>query len=295
MTVGSRTLGGMTSRKTGNNAYHLAWFAALSVLSGLLVAGLALPAAYLTGSVVKAGAASLESLPAELSIGPQSERSKVLMADGSTLAEFYAENRVYVPLSKISPIMRTAQVAIEDDRFFEHGAIDFRGTARAALRSASGSTQGGSTLTQQYVKQVQIEAAVVAGDDEGVQKAQEQTLTRKVRELRYAVATEKKLTKSQILERYLNIAYYGDGAYGVEAAARHYFNTTAEKLTLPQAALLAGLVQNPVATDPVNNPTAAINRRSIVLNRMAQLGKITDAQATAAKKVPFDKSKVVEP
>lgn len=282
----------MTSRKLGRNAYHLAWFGALSVLCGLLVAGLALPAAFLTGTVVKAGADSLESLPADLTIGQQSERSKVLMADGTTLAEFYAENRVYVPLNKIAPIMQTAQVAIEDDRFFEHGAIDFKGTARAAVRSASGSTQGGSTLTQQYVKQVQIEAAVVANDPAARARAQEQTLTRKVRELRYAVAVEKKLTKSQILERYLNIAFYGDRSYGVEAAARHYFNTSAAKLTLGQAALLAGLVQNPAATDPVNHPEAAINRRNIVLNRMLELKKITPAQAEAAKKEGFDKSKV---
>ncbi|MEL4358329.1 MULTISPECIES: transglycosylase domain-containing protein [unclassified Luteococcus] len=285
----------MTSRKLGSNAYHLAWFGALSVLCGLLVAGLALPAAFLTGSVVKAGANSLEALPADLTIGQQSERSKVLMADGSTLAEFYAENRVYVPLNKIAPIMQVAQVAIEDDRFFEHGAIDFKGTARAAVRSASGSTQGGSTLTQQYVKQVQIEAAVVANDKEAQAAATEQTLTRKVRELRYAVAVEKKLTKKQILERYMNIAYYGANAYGVEAASRRYFNTTAAKLTLGQAAMLAGLVQNPAATDPINNPTAAINRRNIVLNRMVELKKITPAQAEAAKKEGFDKSKVQTP
>ncbi|MEL4503619.1 transglycosylase domain-containing protein [Luteococcus sp. H138] len=282
----------MTSRKLGSNAYHLAWFGVLSVLSGLLVAGLALPAAFLTGTVVKAGADSLESLPADLTIGQQSERSKVLMADGSTLAEFYAENRVYVPLNKIAPIMQTAQLAIEDYRFYEHGAIDFKGTARAAVRSASGTTQGGSTLTQQYVKQVQIEAATVANDPAARERAQEQTLTRKVRELRYAVAVEKKLTKKQILERYMNIAFYGANAYGVEAASRRYFNTSASQLTLGQAAMLAGLVQNPAATDPINNPQGAINRRNIVLNRMVELKKITPAEAAKAKKEGFDKSKV---
>ena len=286
----------MTQPKAdGNAAYHLGLFAAVSVLCGLLVAGLALPFAAIIGSGVKASANSLESLPAELAIGPQSERSRVLMADGSTLAEFYSENRVYVPLAKISKQMQVAQVAIEDDRFYSHGAIDFRGTARAALRSASGSTQGGSTLTQQYVKQVQIEASAAAGDEEGVRKATEQSIARKVKELRYAVAVEKKLTKDQILERYLNIAYYGDGAYGVEAAARHYFNTTAEKLTLAQATLLAGLVQNPVATDPVNHPTSAMNRRSIVLSRMVQLGRITEAEAAAVRRTPFDPKLVQQP
>ncbi|GAA1391890.1 transglycosylase domain-containing protein [Luteococcus peritonei] len=285
----------MTPRTSGSNAYHLGLFAALSVVCGLLVAGLLLPFAAVGGSLVKSSANSLESLPAELAIGPQSERSRVLMADGSVLTEFYAENRVYVPLKQISPLMRTAQTAIEDSRFYEHGAIDFRGTARAALRSASGSTQGGSTLTQQYVKQVQIEAANVANDEEGVLKAQEQTLARKVRELRYAVAVEKKLSKDQILERYLNIAYYGAGAYGVEAAAHRYFNTSAAKLTLPQAAMLAGLVQNPVATDPIHNPNTAIQRRNVVLNRMLELKLITKAQADAAKKTGFDAKLVQQP
>ncbi|MGO4956813.1 transglycosylase domain-containing protein [Luteococcus sp. Sow4_B9] len=285
----------MTSRKTGSNAYHLGWFAALSVICGLLVAGLVLPYAWITGSVAKASAESLESLPAELEIGPQSERSKVLMADGSVLAEFYSENRVYVPLKKIAPVMQAAQIAIEDHRFYQHGAIDFEGTARAAVRSASGTTQGGSTLTQQYVKQVQVEAAMYNNDEEAAAKATEQSLTRKIRELRYAVAVEKKLTKDQILERYLNIAYYGAGAYGVEAAAKRYFNTTAEKLTLDQAALLAGLVQNPAVTDPIAHESAALTRRNMVLNRMAQLGKITQDEAAAAKKKGFDRSKVQEP
>lgn len=277
----------------GGNAYHLALFAAISVLCGLLVAGLLLPFAAMFGQGVKAGANSLESLPAQLDIGQQSERSKVLMADGETLAEFYSENRVYVTLKNIAPVMRTAQVAIEDSRFYEHGAIDFRGTARALVRSASGTTQGGSTLTQQYVKQVQIEAAMAAADPSAAEKAREQTLARKIKELRYAVAVEKKLTKDQILERYLNIAYYGDGAYGVEAAARHYFNSHANALTLPQAAMLAGLVQNPDATNPHYHPQSALNRRNVVLNRMVQLGKITQAQATAAKKATFDPSKIV--
>ncbi|GAA1373505.1 transglycosylase domain-containing protein [Luteococcus sanguinis] len=283
----------MTEPASGRKAYNLLMFGLASVLAGIVVAGLVVPPALLAGAAVKSGADSMENLPASMEIGAQSERSRVLMADGSTLVEFYEENRVYVPLSKISKLMQQAQVDIEDDRFYEHGAIDPKGTLRALVRNASGGTQGGSTLTQQYVKQVQVEAAVVAGDEEAAAKAVEPTLSRKVRELRYAIAVEKKFTKDQILERYLNIAYYGDGAYGVEAAARHYFGTTAEKLNLPQSAMLAGLVQNPVMTDPVNHPQTALNRRAIVLNRMAQLGTITEAQAEAAKNVPFDKTKVV--
>ena len=152
--------------------------------------------------------------------------------------------------------MRQAQIAIEDHRFYEHGALDFKGTLRALVRNSAsdGITQGGSSITQQYVKMVQIEACQAKGDTQCVKDAQAPTMERKIRELRYAIAMEKKFTKDQILERYLNIAYYGEGAYGVEAAARHYFSTNAAKLTLAQAAMLAGLVQNPDSQQPGAQP-----------------------------------------
>src|SRR5439155_4231866 len=125
----------------------------------------------------------------------------------------------------------------------------------------SGTTeQGGSTLTQQYVKNVLASA--------GVQGATSETLARKVREARYAIALEDKLTKTQILERYLNIVYFGEGAYGVESAAHRYFGVTAAKLTVAQSALLAGLVQSPTEYDPLHNPDAAKQRRDEVLGRM---------------------------
>ena len=139
------------------------------------------------------------------------------------------------------------------------------------------STQGGSTLTQQYVKMVQIEEAEEGGDQAGVEAAQDGTYGRKIRELRYAISVEKTLTKDEILERYLNIAYFGDGAYGIEVAAEHYFGTTADEADAsPQAALLAGLVQNPTAFNPVAHRRAALQRRDVVLNRMAELGVITE-------------------
>ncbi|WP_425393330.1 transglycosylase domain-containing protein [Acidipropionibacterium thoenii] len=285
----------MGSSRSGSpgKLYSLAMFGVVSILAGLLMAGFVVPFAAITGATARAGADSMENLPTDMTVDPPAQKSRILMSDGSLLATFYAENREYVPLDKISPIMQKAQVAIEDNRFYEHGPIDFRGTARALLSNAAGSsTQGGSTLTQQYVKQVRVEAAAAKGDQAGINAAQEQTLSRKIQELRYAVAMEKKYSKDQILERYLNIAYYGDGAYGVQAAAKHYFGTTADKLTLPQAAMLAGLVQNPTATDPVHNPDAAMNRRNVVLNRMTQLKIITPAEELAAKKVAFDQSKV---
>lgn len=282
----------MSRQQAGNKLYALAMFGAVSVLTGLLVAGLIVPFAALAGGVTKAAADSLEDLPAGLDVPPQSERSRILMADGTVLATIFAENRIYVPLDKIAPVMRKAQVAIEDHRFYEHGAIDLLGTMRAAVRTSSGSTQGGSTLTQQYVKLVQVEAAMATNDTAAAAKATEQTLTRKIRELRYAEAMESKYTKDEILERYLNIAYYGDGAYGVEAAAQHYFQTSAAKLNLSQAAMLAGLVQNPTATDPTRYPAAAIKRRNVVIERMVTLGIVSRASADRAKASTFDTTKV---
>ena len=278
-------------RRLGSVAYSLVMFLVVSVLAGVLIAGLFVPVAGLAGVSSKAAANELNSLPAELATPAPPTRSRVLMANGKTLAYFYDENRIPVKLGDIAPVMRQAQLAIEDHRFYEHGALDLKGTVRALVRNSTSDsgTQGGSSITQQYVKMVQVEACQAKGDAQCVKEAQAPTIERKIRELRYAIALEKKLSKDQILERYLNIAYYGEGAYGVEAAARHYFSTHADKLTLPQAAMLAGLVQNPDTNNPVDNPSAALDRRDVVLNRMAELKMLSPAQAAAAKKVGFDK------
>ena len=284
----------MRSPQFGPKVYALAMFVVVSVLAGLLVAGLAVPAAALGGTSAKYVAQGIESLPAELTITPVADKTVILMSDGKPLAELFDENRTVVTLDQIAPIMRTAQVAIEDTRFYQHGALDFKGTLRALVKNGSGTdVQGGSTLTQQYIKQVRIEAAQAAGDQAGVFAAQEQTLQRKVLELRYAIALEAKYSKDEILNRYLNIAYYGDGTYGVEAAAKHFFGVNAKDLTLAQAAMLAGLTQNPVATDPINHPQAAIDRRAVVINRMLELGLISADDAAKAKATPFDPSKKV--
>jgi membrane peptidoglycan carboxypeptidase len=255
-----------------------------------------IPFAGVAGVTSNAAATELKSLPAELATPAPATRSKVLMGNGKTLAYFYDENRVPVKLKSIAPIMRTAQIAIEDHRFYEHGALDFKGTMRALVRNsaAGGTTQGGSSITQQYVKMVQIEQCQAKGDTQCVRDAQAPTVQRKIRELRYAIAMEKKFTKDEILERYLNIAYYGAGAYGVEAAAKHYFSTKASELTLPQAAMLAGLVQNPDTNNPVRNASAALERRDVVLNRMVELKLITLDQAKEAKQAGFDQKDVTK-
>ena len=267
-------------------------FLGVSVLCGLLVAGVTLPIVGGVGLVARDGANGFESLPAELEIPPLPQRSRILASDGSLIATFYYENRIAVPLSDVAPVMRKAVIAIEDSRFYDHGGIDLRGTLRAFVNNQSGrDVQGGSTLTQQYVKQVLLEKASEIKDKKkraaAEKAATEQSYTRKLRELRYAVALEEKYTKEQILERYLNIAYFGGGAYGVEAAAKRYFSTHARNLSLPQAALLAGIVQQPTAFDPTRNPDRALARRNIVLDRMAQVGLASQAEVDAAKATPL--------
>jgi membrane peptidoglycan carboxypeptidase len=223
---------------------------------------------------------------------PLKQKSTILAADGSVIATLAERNRVPVKLSAVAPIMQKAMVAIEDDRFYEHGALDLKGTLRALMRNQSeGSVQqGGSSITQQYVKMSLIEKA---NTPEEVAAATAETYQRKIAELRYAIAVEKEYSKNEILEKYLNLANFGDGAWGIEAAALHYFSVHASQLTLPQAALLAGLVKNPTGYDPTNNMKRAKDRRDVVIKRMLELHVISVVQANAALKTPvLDPTKV---
>jgi membrane peptidoglycan carboxypeptidase len=260
----------------------------VSGLAGILAAGLALPVAASIGLAARESAQAFNDMPADLDIQPLAERSRIVDASGHNLAFFYEQNRRSVPLDKIAPVMRDAIVAIEDHRFYEHGPIDLRGTARAFVNNldAGEVTGGGSTLTQQYVKLVLVNQAKTAEERrEATRTAGAQGYVRKLRELRLAAAIEDELTKDQILERYLNIAFFGGGggsgggAYGIEAAARLFFGIRPDKLTLGQAALLAGLVQAPSVYNPIDNPEKAIGRRNQVVTRMAEVGMVTEEDA----------------
>ena len=244
----------------------------LSVLVGLLVAGLALPAASGIGITTRnaIGSITFSDLPASLQAPPLSQRSVILASDGTPLATFYYENRQSVSLSDVNPTMRQAIVAIEDSRFYEHHGIDPKGIMRALVKdtSSGGAVQGASTITQQYVRQALVETNAQDNNTAAAAAATSKNLTRKLTEARYALALEQKLSKDQILEDYLNTVYFGDGAYGVSAAAQHYFNESAADLTLAQSALLAGVINNPSTFDPVLNPINATTRRNIVLDRV---------------------------
>ena len=260
-------------------------FLATSLVLGLLGAGLLMPVVGATGATARQGVHVFDTLPSDFTQTPLSQQSRILASDGTLIVTPYDENRIIVPLAKIAPVMRQAQIAIEDSRFYEHGGIDPLGVGRAFVSNlGGGDTQGASTLTQQYVKITLQENCLNKKDKKCAAAATAKSYTRKLQELKYAVTLEKNLTKNQILEGYLNLVYYGDLAYGVEAAARNYFGVSAAQLSLPQAATLAGLVQQPGFTDPIHHPAKALARRNVVLDRMRALNLITDKAWQDAKK-----------
>src|SRR3712207_1548425 len=183
--------------------------------------------------------------------------------------------------------MEQALVDIEDERFYEHNGLDVQGTLRALARNLSSGDveEGGSTITQQLVKQTLLQTAATP---EERQAATEQTLGRKLREARLALALEETYPKEEILTRYLNTVYFGEGAYGVQAAAQAYFSVDAADLTLPQAAMLAGLVQTPTSDSPLVDPEKARERRNVVLERMHAQGHISDTQLAEVSAQPVE-------
>lgn len=271
-------------------------FLLIAGVGGVLTAGLIMPA--VAGASVLANATTnvFTDLPTELAEQPLSERSTVLANDGTTvLATFYAENRIVVALDQIAPIMQAAVIAIEDKRFYEHGGVDPTGIVRAAAKSVlTDASEGASTLTQQYVKNVLIEAAVRQTDPAdraaGVAAARvakgNAGLNRKLREAKLAIALETKYSKDEILGRYLNIAQFGVSVYGVEAAAQFYFSKSAADLNYLEAATLAGVTQSPTKWDPVNNPKDSQTRRDRVLRVMRDQKIITLAEYDAGIALP---------
>ncbi|MFJ3663199.1 transglycosylase domain-containing protein [Streptomyces sp. NPDC090119] len=262
-------------------------FLGVSVLAGAVMAGIALPAAGALGLAAKGSVQGFDEIPANLKSPQLSQRTTILDSRGNQMATVYSRDRTVVELKDISPYMQKSIVAIEDSRFYQHGAIDLKGVLRALNKNAQsgGVAQGASTLTQQLVKNYFIEEA---GDDPTkVAQATQQTLGRKVRELKYAIQIEEKLGKKKILENYLNITFFGEQAYGVEAAAQRYFSKPAKDLNLQESALLAGIVQSPSRYDPVNDEAEATKRRNTVLQRMAELGDISQAEADRAGQEPL--------
>ncbi|MEV7133824.1 transglycosylase domain-containing protein [Arthrobacter sp. NPDC093128] len=264
-------------------------FLGVSAICGVLVAGLLVPAAAVSGSTASGSIEFFDTLPAELQVDPPSQSTKILAADGSLIANLYAENRTRVSLDQMSPYIKDAVIAIEDSRFYEHGGVDTTGIMRALVSTARGNKQGASTITQQYVNNVINASLEAEGKTEDVKlNGVNKGVGDKLREMKLSIALEKKFTKEQILEGYLNIVFFNRDAYGIEAASKFFFSTTAKDLTLPQAALLAGVVNSPSFYDPITNPDNAKNRRDQVLKAMYTQGKINQADYEAAVATPVE-------
>ncbi|OTA29620.1 carboxypeptidase [Alloscardovia macacae] len=260
------------------------------VMGGVVASGVVMPAVVGASAITKAiepqMSAGLDDVKFDLQDLPQ--QSRMYASDGTTLiATFYTQNRIIVPLKDISQVMQQAVVAREDRRFFQHAGVDPTGVLRAFVQTYvhRGDTQGGSTLTQQYVKNILIDQANSSNDPIAAYHAQEDTIARKLREMLLAVQLEKSYSKAEILQGYLNIAQFGSGVYGVETAARRYFNVSASQLNLGQAATIAAITKNPQAFDPTLHPEASQEQRDIVLDLMQSQGYATAEQVQEAKSV----------
>ena len=261
----------------------------LCIAGGVVVSLMAMPAVFGANNAAKALAPSLTVEGIDFDVTSLPQKSTLYASDGKTvIASFYAQNREVVPIKNISVYMQRAVVAREDRRFFEHAGVDVQGVLRAFVQTyvAKGDTQGGSSLTQQDVKNVLMVKAREDDDPIAEYHASEDTVARKLREMLIAVQMEKKYSKYEILQGYLNIAQFGSGSlYGVEAAAKRYFNTTAANLSVVQAATIAAITKNPEKYDPSieANQKTSEEQRNIVLDLMLQEKFITKAQHDKAK------------
>ncbi|MEY9853954.1 membrane peptidoglycan carboxypeptidase [Leifsonia sp. EB41] len=278
---------------------------ALALVAAVLSTLFFLPGFLGAGVAAAAGISDFNKLPADLNIGQFAQNSTVYAKQGGNdvpIAQFYAQNRKDVAWAQVANVAKDAATSAEDPRFYSEGAVDLFGTVRGALSTVvGGGVQGGSSITQQYVKNVEVEHCEGLTDQKKVtacyNDAAGVTLQRKIQEMRYAVGLEKKYSKQDILLGYLNVVGFGGQVYGIEAASEYYFNTTAAQLTLPQAATLIAIVNNPsnLRIDEANNKdNGAANgykltkaRRDYVLDRMYVNHKISLADRDAAKKTPI--------
>ncbi|MCU1527644.1 MAG: hypothetical protein JWP75_1407, partial [Frondihabitans sp.] len=281
-------------------------FAGLSIVAGVLVAVMALPLTVVGSNTVTTGVDAFNDLPSYLNITPPAQATRLYAKDGTQevqIASFYAENRIDVASSAIASTAKQAAVAAEDPNFYSEGAVDVSGTIRGILSTTLGSTvEGGSSITQQYVKNVLVERCETENTTTAAANKCYETVTavtpqRKLAELRYAISVEKKYSKDQILRGYLNIVGFGGNVYGIQSAAQYYFGVNASQLTLPESATLIAIVNNPsnlridepsnASNGSANHYALTLTRRNYVLQRMEVHGDITKAELTAAEATPI--------
>lgn len=264
----------------------------LAVCGGVAASVLFVPGVIGANKAAKAVIPSLKVENVDFDVTSLPQKSTMYARDGSTvIATFYNQNRIVVPLKKISKTMQQAVVAREDRRFWTHAGVDVQGVMRAFVQTylVKGSQQGGSSLTQQYVKNVLLMQAIEDNDSIAQYHATEDTIARKIREMLISVQMEKKYSKAEILQGYLNIAQFGNNLYGVETAAQRYFSVSAADLNVVQSATIAAITKNPSLYDPLveENQKESENQRNIVLKLMLQEGYITQKQYTEAVNTPL--------
>ncbi|MDN4598895.1 transglycosylase domain-containing protein [Leifsonia virtsii] len=291
----------------------LAGFVALSGVAGVLAAAAVTPAVALTGSAADSTISVFDGLPEYIKVEPLAQASTMYaLSNGQQvpIATFYSQNRVEVGWDAISQNLKDAAIATEDPRFYEHGGVDVSGTLRGAVLTAlHKSVQGGSSITQQYVKNILVQRCENKQPDptatDAVQKKQLAVYeacyddatkvdpSRKLKEMRYAIGLEKEYSKNEILQSYLNIALFGGRVYGVQSAAEYYFGVAAKDVNLQQAATLIAILNNPdnlridrpdsKENGAANGYKETLDRRNYVLDRMLTNGKITKEEHDAAR------------
>ena len=271
----------------------------MSAIAGVLVTAAVTPVVALSGAAATSAVSLFENMPANLNPGELAQPTTLYAKQGDELvkfAEFYAQDREPVGWNAISPFVKDAVVAVEDPRFYTHGGVDVLAASRAVVQNlfGGGEMSGASTITMQYVRNVKVQAAEAIPDEEeskaAYADAMRQDMDRKLAEMRLAIAIEKRNTKDDILLGYLNIALFGGKVYGIESAARTYYGVSANDLTLAQAASLAAIPNQPGALRldiPENIPANQV-RRDLILERMLDQGRITQAQYDEAVATPVE-------
>ena len=236
-------------------------FVGLCLLAGILVAGTVAPAAIGAGLLSNQVSDSVDAISAQLAAADPPLTTTVTDRDGTPIATLWAQYRLPVTSAGIATTMKAAIIGIEDRRFYTEGGVDMQGTLRAAVNdTAGGALQGASTITQQYVKNYLVNV-VDRTNPIAQEEDREDSLARKLREAKMAVQLNNTTSKDDILANYLNVVEFSGTVYGVGAAAKAYFGTTPDKLTVPQAALLAGMVNNPSVYNPYTHADRALQRR----------------------------------
>ncbi|MEV6240764.1 transglycosylase domain-containing protein [Lentzea sp. NPDC051838] len=258
----------------------------LCLTAGVLLAAMVFPFVGGLGLASNRAADEVDKTSGDLAKAELPLVTTIQDMNGDPIAYLYDQYRIPLTSAQISDTMKAAILAIEDKRFYEHRGVDWQGIARAAAKAGvdGGATQGASTLTQQYVKNYMAFVLGADNEQEAWEKATEATVGRKLREARIALQLEQEVSKDDILAGYLNIVPLGNQTYGVGAASKAYFNTTADKLTVPQAALLAAIANRPSSLNPGASPDKALERRNIVIDKMRENGSFGADHAEAQKK-----------